>query len=156
MAWAKFAVTATLAAISSAFNIDTNHPILASPSSNYENSFFGYSIVIKDSSLYVGAPGHEGTGGVFRCDFDGSTVDKQVIHALGTTRELIPFLPACRMNSIALDQKFGVHNQSWSAVFHPSKSAVGDLVQQDSRKCHPYPVWYPSTLLHRRLCGNDG
>ena len=81
VAWARLAIAVTVAAISSAFNIDTKHPILASPSSDYEKSFFGYSLVIKDSSLYVGAPGHEVTGGVFRCDFDGSIVDKQVIHS---------------------------------------------------------------------------
>ena len=79
MAWGRFAIALiTAAAISSAFNIDTKHPILASPSTNYEKSLFGYSLVIKDSSLYVGAPGHEARGDVFRCDFDGSSVDRQV------------------------------------------------------------------------------
>ena len=82
VAWARLAIAVTVAAVSSAFNIDKEHPILASPSSDYEKSFFGYSLVIKDSSLYVGAPGHEVTGNVFRCDFDGSIIDKQVFHVL--------------------------------------------------------------------------
>ena len=77
-ALARLAISIIAAAVSNAFNIDTKHPILASPSSKNESSLFGYSLSIKDSSLYVGAPGHDDRGGVFRCDFDGSSVDRQV------------------------------------------------------------------------------
>ena len=68
-----------MALVTAAFNIDTKHPILASrPPTNYENSLFGYSLVIKGQSLYVGAPGHE-AGSVYRCDFDGGSIEQQVL-----------------------------------------------------------------------------
>ena len=77
--WTRSAIAVTVAFVASAFNIDTKHPILASrPPTNDENSLFGYSLVINGSSLYVGAPGHE-AGRVYRCDFDGVSVERQVL-----------------------------------------------------------------------------
>ena len=59
---------------SSPFNVDVASPlhVLGPPSSRSPDSpdYFGYSLALEEGSLYVGAPGHAGSGAVFHCPFD--------------------------------------------------------------------------------------
>ena len=64
-------------AFAKCFNVDLNHPILVhGPGSrNANETLFGYSLALDPAgSVYVGAPGYETGGAVFRCDFDGKRV----------------------------------------------------------------------------------
>ena len=65
-----------------AFNLATDKPIWASSDRvSSAADYFSYSMALdpQNSILFVGAPGYETSGAVFKCPFQGSNPNEQTV-----------------------------------------------------------------------------
>ena len=56
--------------VNDAFNLYIHHGVKMKVHSNLEDSLFGFSLALKDESVFVGAPHYARKGGVFYCSLN--------------------------------------------------------------------------------------